>query len=124
MKKIKFFTVSFIIFSFVFMTNVVYAQAKKEVATSDFKIKVMFDCSKGKALIEKELIKEPGVKKVVADVATKIVTVSFDGTKTNRIIINEAIEKIGYQTELTSKDKKINNNCSKTCESQKQESKK
>ncbi len=37
------------------------------------------------------------------------------GKTTDRIKINAAIEKIGYQTELSSKDKKIESPCKKTC---------
>lgn len=92
--------------------NYVYSQDKKKQKESEVKIKVFFHCANGKALIEKELIKEPGVTKVVADLTSKVVTVSFDGKKTDRKKINLAIEKIGYVTEFTPKDKKINKACS------------
>lgn len=112
MKAFKFIAVGFMLLSFMFMTSTVNAQDKKDTKTSEVKIKVMFHCVNGKALLEKDLVKEPGVSKVVADVETKVVTVTFDGTKTDRVKINSAIEKIGYQTELTPKDKKINKACS------------
>jgi copper chaperone CopZ len=115
MKTIKYFTVIMAFFCFITTANQANAQAKKEAKTSEFKIKVMFDCAKGKALIEKELIKESGIKKVLADVENKTVTINFDGKTTDRIKINAAIEKIGYQTELSSKDKKIESPCKKTC---------
>jgi copper chaperone CopZ len=96
------------------LTTVNYANAQdtKKQKGSEVKIKVFFHCANGKALIEKELIKEPGISKVVADLETKVVTVSFDSKKTNKEKIVNAIEKIGYATEFTPKDKKINKACS------------
>ncbi len=93
--------------SFVNITTNLNAQVSKEIKTSVYKIKVTFDNAKDKALIEKELLKEAGIIKVVADVSAKTVTIDFDGTKSDRIKISNAIETIGYQTELTPKDKKI-----------------
>jgi len=92
--------------------NYANAQVEKKQKESEVKIKVFFHCANGKALIEKELIKEPGVSKVVADLENKVVSIKFDGKKTNREKINNAIEKIGYNTEFTPKDKKINKACS------------
>ncbi len=119
MKTLKILSFGILLFTLVFAVPNVNGQSKKEVKTSEFKIKVMFECAKGKAIIEKELVKEAGVTKVVADAETKIVTVNFDGSKTDRIKINTAIEKIGYQTELSAKDKKVLSPCSKTCGSKK-----
>lgn len=94
-------------------TSVSYAQSPAKATTlTEFKVKVTFHCANGKALIEKELIKTDGIKKVSADLETKVVTVSYDSNKTNREKIIEAIEKIGYYTEFTPKDKKIEKACS------------
>lgn len=95
------------------ITSVSYvnAQNTKKQKESEVKIKVFFHCANGKALIEKELIKEQGVTKVNADLDSKVVTISFDSKKTNKEKINNAIEKIGYVTEFTPKDKKIKKAC-------------
>ncbi len=108
MKIFKFISLGIMLLSFMCVTTNLNAQARKEIKTSVYKIKVMFDNAKDKVLIEKELLKEAGIVKVVADVSSKTVTIDFDGTKSDRIKISKAIENIGYQTELTPKDKKIN----------------
>lgn len=76
------------------------------------KIKVNFHCANGKTLIEKELVKETGVKEVVADLETKIVTIKYVDGKTNRDKLVAAIEKIGYTTEFTKDPSGIKKACS------------
>jgi copper chaperone CopZ len=76
------------------------------------KIKTEFHCPNGKAMIEKELVKEAGVKSVVADLETKVVTVTYQSNITNQEKIVAAIEKIGYRTEFTPENKEINKACS------------
>jgi len=93
---------------FVFFSS--QAQTKEDI--KEVKIKTYFHCGNGKAMIEKELVKEKGVKEVKADLETKIVTVKYDAAITDKDKINAAIENIGYQTELTPKDKQINKACS------------
>lgn len=87
------------------------SQNKKEVIKEE-KIKVNFHCPNGKALIEKELVKAPGVKTVVADLETKVVTIAYVQGKTNKDDLVAAIEKIGYSTEFTKEGTKINKACS------------
>ena len=102
-KSLLFIVISlFIVFS---------SQAQTKEDIKEIKIKTIFHCGNGKALIEKELVKEKGVKEVKADLETKIVTVKYDAAITDKDKINEAIEKIGYQTEYTPKDKQINKAC-------------
>ncbi len=91
-------------------TLTINAQTKKE-DIKEIKIKTAFHCANGKATIEKELVKENGVKTVVADIDTKLVTVKYDAALTNKDKIVAAIEKIGYTTEFTPADKKINKAC-------------
>jgi copper chaperone CopZ len=88
------------------------ACAQKKEKTDEVKIKVFFHCPNGKALIERELIKEPGVKEVYADLETKVVTVKYVSKETSKDNIVAAIEKIGYYTEFTPADKKLNKACS------------
>jgi copper chaperone CopZ len=101
-----------IIFAFMlafFFAGNVSAQDKQVI--KEQKIKVEFHCPNGKALIEKELIKYDGIKEVVADLETKIVTVKFVEGQTNKERIVAAIEKIGYKTEFSKEGAVINKAC-------------
>ncbi len=124
MKTIKIIRFSLILFTLCFSTSAVLAQQYKKPAIVEFNIKVNFDNAKSKALIEKELKKEAGISTVSANLETKVVTINFDGKKTNRININSAIEKIGFTTELSSGDKKAVKSCSPGVEKNKEEPKK
>lgn len=86
--------------------------SQKKAELKEAKIKTTFHCANGKALLEKELAKEPGVKSVVADLETKVVSISYDASVTNQDKLVAAIEKIGYYTEFTPADKQINKACS------------
>ena len=86
-----------------------YAQTGK---VEEIKIKVTFHCANGKALLEKELIKEDGVSSATADVETKIVTIKYDTEKQNKEKLVAAIEKIGYVTEFSKEGAEINKACS------------
>ena len=86
-----------------------YAQTAK---TEEIKIKASFHCPNGKALIEKELVKEDGVTYVLADVETGVVTIKYDPKKQNKDKLVAAIEKIGYTTEFSKKDAAIQKACS------------
>jgi copper chaperone CopZ len=96
-----------VLFLLLFVSVFVYSQEKSEI-----KIKTFFHCANGKALIEKELVKVDGVYSVVADLETKIVTIQFDEKKQNKENLVSAIEKIGYYTEFSDKNKKIRKACS------------
>ncbi len=99
--KHLFLTVLFVASS-IFM----FAQEKSEI-----KIKTFFHCANGKALLEKELVKVVGVMDAAADLETKIVTIHYDATKQSKESLVAAIEKIGYLTEFSAKDVKINKAC-------------
>jgi copper chaperone CopZ len=86
-----------------------YAQTKANI--KETKIKVFFHCPNGQALIQQELPKEPGVQSVVADLETKIVTITYDASLTDQDKLVAAIEKIGYSTEFTQEGKPINKAC-------------
>ncbi len=77
----------------------VYGQSNQIVKVE--KIKTGFHCPAGKALIEKALIQDNGVTSVVADLDSKIVTVTYVEGKTNRENLVRAIENVGYTTEDT-----------------------
>ena len=116
MKKIKLILLSLMLF----VVTGTYAQTVK---TEEIKIKAGFHCPNGKALIEKELVKEDGVTYVLADVATGVVTIKYDPKKQNKDKLVAAIEKIGYTTEFSKKDAVIRKACSHE-EPQKKEIKK
>ncbi|MEI6765286.1 MAG: heavy-metal-associated domain-containing protein [Bacteroidota bacterium] len=82
-----------------------------QTATKEAKIKTGFHCPNGKANIETEIVKEPGVKTVVADLDTKIVTIVYDVDKTNQDKLVAAIEKLGYRTEYTPAGTTIKSAC-------------
>ena len=104
MKKIRFILLTFMV---LFVTST-YAQTVK---TEEIKIKVTFHCANGKALIEKELVKEDGVSSVIADLETKVVTIQYDPAKQNKDKLVAAIEKIGYLTEYSKNDAPIKKAC-------------
>ena len=79
--------------------------------TKEAKIKTGFHCPNGKANIETEIVKEPGVKSVVADLETKIVTIVYESDKTNQDKLVAAIEKLGYRTEFTPAGTTIKSAC-------------
>lgn len=79
--------------------------------TKEAKIKTGFHCPNGKANIESEIVKEAGVKSVVADLETKIVTIVYDSDKTNQDKLVAAIEKLGYRTEFTADGTVIKSAC-------------
>lgn len=101
MKKI------FVSFIFLALSTILFAQQQAE-----FKVKTFFHCANGKALIERELSKIDGIYSATADLESKVVTIKFDEKKQNKESLVAAIEKIGYYTEFSDKNKKINKACS------------
>lgn len=101
-------------------TSQTYAQSKETAKTTskkkssdiqEIKIKTAFHCAGGKASIEETLKKEEGVQTVVADLETKIVTVTYDAGKTDKDKIITAIENTGFRTEFTPEGKEIKRKC-------------
>jgi copper chaperone CopZ len=90
------------------------AFAQKEVIKTQ-KIKVGIDCPMGKAAIEKELVKTPGVKTVEVSMETKVATITYVDGKTNKDQLVSAIEKIGYTTEFSKSTTPVKTGCSKSC---------
>jgi periplasmic mercuric ion binding protein len=79
-----------------------YAQPQKEEI---IKIKTSAVCGSCKDRIEKGLKSEKGINSVSLDVETKIVTVKFDGTKTDPDKIRDKISKLGYNADNVLADK-------------------
>ncbi len=77
----------------------------EKVETVEFKCAGMH-CSGCEETITSEVKKIDGVKDIKADAKGKIVTVSFDANKTNNDNISKAINKAGYDTELSKSENK------------------
>ncbi len=98
-----------ILFSIIFLSvsTILFSQQQAE-----FKVKTFFHCVNGKTLIERELSKIEGIYSVSANLETKVVTIKYDETKLRKENLIAAIENVGYYTEYSDKNKKINKACS------------
>lgn len=76
-------------------------------------IEANMSCDGCKKSIESGLAKEAGVKSVVADSKTKMVTVTYDESKTNEAALVKSIEKLGYKAK-TAEGKKSGDASKKT----------
>lgn len=90
MKKV---ILSMAVIAFISVTTA-FASQKTE------KFKVSGTCSTCESSIEKAALSVPGVKSADWDVKTKMITVSYDDTKTDIHKVNMAIAKTGYDTEM------------------------
>lgn len=111
MKTNKLLITGLIALLFVLTTSIT-ATSQEKIDNAEIKITTHFHCGNGKALIEKELAKVKGVSEAVADIETKVVTIKYDTSLLNKEKLVAAIEKIGYTTEFSAKDVKINKACS------------
>jgi periplasmic mercuric ion binding protein len=110
MKMIKFFSAGLI--ALFLMTGVMNSSAGAATKSQTIKMKVNFTCAGCQTKIQNGLGKTEGVEKAVADLDTKVVTITFDPDKTNKEKLVKAIEDIGYTTEFSSKDAKAGHDCS------------
>jgi copper chaperone CopZ len=95
-----------------FMTCLKFANAGMSSKSETLKMKVEMSCANCQTKIEKGLNKTKGVDKVVVDLASKTVTITYDPDKTNKDKLVKAVEDIGYRTEFTAKDSKVGHECS------------
>lgn len=79
------------------------------------KIKTSGQCEHCKETIEKNIRFEKGIKKVVFDEKTQIVTVKFDESKTTLKNIQIAISKLGYDADSIPADPKAYENLNACC---------
>lgn len=70
------------------------------------KIKTSAVCDMCKETLEKTMAYEKGVKESDLDVSSKILTVTFDTTKTSLANIRMAIAKVGYDADHVAADEK------------------
>jgi periplasmic mercuric ion binding protein len=124
MKTIKYLTTGVIaLLLIVGMTRTYAGPASK---SETIKMKVEFTCAGCQTKIQNGLGKTEGVEKAVADLSTKIVTITYDPAKTNKDKLVKAIEGLGYKTEFSAAGTKPGHdctdekgpkgsNCTKTC---------
>lgn len=74
--------------------------------TAELKVKTSAVCGMCKSTIEKELAFTKGVKKSELDVASKVVTVTYNPNKTTPEKIRQAIAKAGYDADDVPADAK------------------
>jgi copper chaperone CopZ len=86
----------FIIALFTVFTTAINAQTAN---VSELKVKTSAVCETCKETIEKALAFEKGVKKSDLDVASKIVTVTYNPQKTTPEKIRQAIANAGYDAD-------------------------
>ncbi|HBF89264.1 MAG TPA: hypothetical protein DDX39_11545 [Bacteroidales bacterium] len=108
MKSLKTFLVVILPILFLLSIN---KSAISQVAESELKIKVEFHCNGGKSKIEKDVSQVDGVKSIVADLESKIVTIKYDSAKLDKEKLVDAIEKTGHKTEFSKKDAVIKSDC-------------
>ncbi|MCX6241154.1 MAG: heavy metal-associated domain-containing protein [Bacteroidetes bacterium] len=93
---------SLLLFAILLLSAKAFSQDKK-VAT--IKIKTSAVCDMCKERIEQAMAFEKGVKTAVLDVDTKIVTITYNPSKTTPDDLRKAISKLGYDADNVAKDK-------------------
>jgi len=93
---------SVVLFALMLISAAAFSQDKKEAT---IKIKTSAVCDQCKERIEKSLAFEKGVKTAVLDVDTKILTVTYNPSKTTPDDIRKAVSKLGYDADNIAKDK-------------------
>lgn len=127
----KFAAVTFAFILLVGINPQAFADGKKYETTT---IKAKVDCNGCKTKIEHHIAFEKGVKDVVADVDTKMVTITFDPQKTNPELLCAEITKLGYDGKVVKGDckdgkteckdsKEAKANCASACGDKKGEAK-
>ncbi len=80
-------------------------KASKEDKVKTMKCWASMDCASCQAKIEKNIAYEKGVKDLVVDLPTKIVTITYRTDKTSPEKLEKAIQKLGYKTEIVAEKK-------------------
>lgn len=95
-------TVTTIIMSLLFVA--VFApevKAQQPCGDKVVTIEANMNCNSCKKTIETGLAKEKGVKAVVADLETKMVTVTYDESKVSETSLVKSIEEMGYKAKIS-----------------------
>ncbi|MCX6285944.1 MAG: heavy metal-associated domain-containing protein [Bacteroidetes bacterium] len=93
---------SIMLFAFMLASASAFSQEKKP---ETIKIKTSAVCDMCKDRIEQGMAFEKGVKNVVLDVDTKIVSITYNPSKTTPDDLRKAISKLGYDADNVVADK-------------------
>lgn len=77
-------------------------------------IEASMNCNGCKKTIETGLAKESGVKSVVADLDSKLVTITYDESKISDASLVKSIEKMGYKAKISDTKKEGDKTSKKT----------
>ncbi|NHB69790.1 heavy-metal-associated domain-containing protein [Perlabentimonas gracilis] len=80
-------------------------EAQKPSGEKTVNIEANLSCDGCKKTVETGLAKAKGVKEVKADPTTKMVTVTYDESKTSEEKLVKSIEKMGYKAKVSKGDK-------------------
>lgn len=105
----KLFRLSLLLVSVFLFSATTFAQ---DAETAEFKVTVGFHCANGKQLLETKLAEVKGIESFVVNLETKVIDFKYDPTIISKEGIITEIEKIGYYTEFSDKNKEINKACS------------
>ena len=94
MKTLKAFTLSL---ALVCVSVFSFAQGGKKGEEVKFKTSAV--CGMCKATLEKGMAYEKGVEKAVLDENTKVLTVTYNGTKTSADKLKKAVNDLGYDAD-------------------------
>ena len=78
------------------------AAGKKGTETVQFKTSAVCDMCKNR--LEKSMAYEKGVQAATLDVPSKVLTVTYNPTKTNAEALRTAVQKTGYDADQTTAD--------------------
>ena len=109
MKTMKHFLV--IVMAFLFSWNL---SAQSQKALKSEKFKVLGNCTMCKDRIEKS-VTTIGATSALWDVKTKMLTVSFDNSKTNRTALEKQVALAGHDTEKFQAEEKVYNALPECC---------
>ena len=87
-----------------------FTLSAQDARVGEFSCKVEFHCANGKKLLETKLAEVPGITSFVVNLETKVIDFKFDPEVISVKRIIAEIEKIGYYTEFSYKNRKIKTN--------------
>ncbi|MBN2175787.1 MAG: heavy-metal-associated domain-containing protein [Bacteroidales bacterium] len=82
------------------------SQEEKDDKFKEIEIKTSAQCEMCKERIEKNMAFEKGVKDVVLDLETKVLTIKYRSDKTDPGKLKKAVSKIGYDADDVAADPK------------------
>ncbi|MFC6999193.1 heavy-metal-associated domain-containing protein [Rufibacter roseus] len=94
MKTLKAFTLSLLM---VCLSTFSFAQSGKNGEVVKFKTSAV--CGMCKATLEKGMAYEKGVSKATLDENTKVLTIQYNGTKTDVAKLRKAVNDLGYDAD-------------------------